>query len=88
MIKQKSQILCVVPRWDLALTGSHGRRTTCASSPACSVDKTPPTFEMCWQNLPLVLLLSALAYRLTGQYRFIAFAGCARSSSASSRGRH
>ena len=71
MIKHKSQILCI---WflfcDLALTAaawliSHFLRF---ESGWFDVDKTPPTFEMCWKNIPLVLLVSLLAYHLTGQY--------------------
>jgi Undecaprenyl-phosphate glucose phosphotransferase len=37
------------------------------------VDKTPPTFEMCWKNIPLVLLVSVLAYHLTQQYQIHRF---------------
>jgi Undecaprenyl-phosphate glucose phosphotransferase len=33
-----------------------------------SVEKTPPEFFLCWRQLPLVWLLSAVAYRLAGQY--------------------
>src|SRR5262249_50650755 len=32
------------------------------------VDKVPPSFYHCWRQLPLVLLLAALAHRLAGQY--------------------
>src|SRR5689334_13020743 len=32
------------------------------------IEKTPPTFYHCWRQLPLVLVLSAVAYRLAGQY--------------------
>ena len=71
MIKHKSQILCL---WflfcDLSLTAaawmlSHYLRF---ESGLFAVKKTPPTFEMCWQNIPLILLLSLLAYHFTGQY--------------------
>ena len=30
--------------------------------------KEAPDFYLCWRNLPLVLILAAIAYRLTGQY--------------------
>ena len=33
-----------------------------------SVEKTPPEFFLCWRQLPLVWLLSAVAYRVAGQY--------------------
>src|SRR5262249_53674607 len=32
------------------------------------VDKTPPSFSHCWRQLPLVLLLAAVAPRVAGQY--------------------
>src|SRR5437879_334033 len=32
------------------------------------VTKTPPDFSLCLRNLPLVLALAAVAYRLSGQY--------------------
>jgi Undecaprenyl-phosphate glucose phosphotransferase len=71
MIKHKSQIICI---WflfcDLALTAaawllSHYLRF---ESGWFDVDKPPPTFEQCWKNIPLILLVSLLAYHLTGQY--------------------
>jgi Undecaprenyl-phosphate glucose phosphotransferase len=71
MLKNKSQILCL---WfffcDLTLTVaawllSHYLRF---ESGWFDVEKTPPTFELCWKNIPLVLLLSMLAYHFTGQY--------------------
>src|ERR1051325_358035 len=71
MIKHKSQILCI---WflfcDLTLTAvawmlSHYLRFESGLFP---VDKPPPTFEMCWQNIPLIILVSILAYHFTGQY--------------------
>jgi len=76
MIKHKSQILCM---WflacDLVLTAgawllSHYLRF---ESGLFDVDKTPPTFEMCWHNIPLVALLSLLAYHFTGQYQIHRF---------------
>ena len=71
MLKNKSQILCL---WflfcDLTLTVaawllSHFLRF---ESGWFEIDKTPPTFEMCRNNIPLVLLVSLLDYHLTGQY--------------------
>jgi Undecaprenyl-phosphate glucose phosphotransferase len=76
MIKHKSQLLCL---WffvcDLALTtaawlGAHYLRF---DSGLFDVDKTPPTFEMCWKNIPLVMLCSVLAYHFTGQYQIHRF---------------
>src|SRR4051794_19643219 len=32
------------------------------------IAKGAPSFYLCWRQLPLVLLLSAVAYRLAGQY--------------------
>jgi Undecaprenyl-phosphate glucose phosphotransferase len=76
MLKNKSQILCL---WflccDLVLTVaawllSHFLRF---ESGWFEVDKTPPTFEMCWKNIPIVLLVSVLAYHLTQQYQIHRF---------------
>jgi Undecaprenyl-phosphate glucose phosphotransferase len=72
MIRQKSQILSAwFLVWDLSMTalawvGAYYLRFNAG---LFSLDKEPPPFELCWQNLPLVLLLGALAYRLTGQWR-------------------
>lgn len=33
-----------------------------------ALNKLPPSFYLCWRQLPLVLLLAAVAYRLAGQY--------------------
>jgi Undecaprenyl-phosphate glucose phosphotransferase len=72
MIKQKSQILSAwFLVWDLAMTAlawvwAYNLRFEAQLLP---INKPPPTFEQCFQTLPLVVLLSALAYRLTGQYR-------------------
>jgi Undecaprenyl-phosphate glucose phosphotransferase len=71
MIHRKSQILCLwFLIWDLALTAlawvlAYPLRF---STGLLSVDKTPPDFDLCLRNLPLVLLVSAAAYRLTDQY--------------------
>ena len=76
MIKHKSQLLCVCFfLCDLTLTtaawlASHFLRF---ESGLFDVDKTPPTFEMCWKNIPLVLLCSLIAYHFTGQYQIHRF---------------
>src|SRR5437660_1257093 len=76
MIKHKSQLLSL---WflgcDLVLTaaawlGSHYLRF---EADLFDVDKTPPTFEMCWKNIPLVLLCGLVAYHFTGQYQIHRF---------------
>jgi Undecaprenyl-phosphate glucose phosphotransferase len=72
MIKQKSQILgawfLVLDLGMIALAwlGAYDLRFNSGLIP---LDKAPPPIALCYQGLPLVLLLSALAYRLTGQYR-------------------
>jgi Undecaprenyl-phosphate glucose phosphotransferase len=71
MIKRSSQILCAwLLVWDLTLTaaawvGAYYLRFTSGWIP---VHKTPPDEVLCWRNLPLVIVLAAAAYRLTGQY--------------------
>jgi Undecaprenyl-phosphate glucose phosphotransferase len=71
MIKRSSQVLCVwFLCWDLVLTaaawvGAYYARFETGWIP---VYKPPPDVSLCWRNLPLVILLSAVAYRLTGQY--------------------
>ncbi len=71
MIKRSSQILSVwFFAWDLILTavawvGAYYLRFESGWLP---VYKDTPDIAMCWRNLPLVLLLAAVAYRLTGQY--------------------
>jgi Undecaprenyl-phosphate glucose phosphotransferase len=76
MLRNKSQVLGL---WflccDLVLTVaawllSHYLRF---ESGLFDVDKTPPTFEMCWKNIPLVLLVSVLAYHFTSQYQIHRF---------------
>ncbi len=71
MIKRNSQILTV---WffftDLAATGfawiaAYYVRFELGWIPVLS---PVPDISLCWQKLPLVLLLSAIAYRLVGQY--------------------
>jgi Undecaprenyl-phosphate glucose phosphotransferase len=71
MINRTSQILYVwFLVWDLVLTGAawvaaYFVRFETGWIP---VFKAAPDFALCWRNLPLVLLLAAVAYRLTGQY--------------------
>jgi Undecaprenyl-phosphate glucose phosphotransferase len=71
MIKQKSQILCAwFLVWDLGMTAvawvwAYRLRF---ESQLLPLEKETPPFNLCFQSLPLVVLLSALAYRLTGQY--------------------
>ena len=72
MIKQKSQILCAwFLVWDLGMTAlawvwAYYLRFESGLLP---LTKEPLSYDLCFQSLPLVLLLSALAYRVTGQYR-------------------
>ena len=71
MIYKKSQILCAwfliadlavtVPAWVLAY---HLR----FDSGWFALAKDAPGPELCYRNIPLVLLLSALAFRMTDQY--------------------
>ncbi len=71
MIRQRSQILCAwFLIWDLILTaaswiGAYYLRFQAGWIP---VTKDPPDAQLCWLNLPLVVLLAAVAYHLTGQY--------------------
>jgi Undecaprenyl-phosphate glucose phosphotransferase len=71
MIHRHSQILCV---WflasDLALTALAWLLAYYIrfDSHWFAVNKTPPDFQLCWRNIPLVVLLAAIAYRLAGQY--------------------
>jgi Undecaprenyl-phosphate glucose phosphotransferase len=71
MIRRTSQILCL---WflmgDLAATtaawvGAYYLRFESGWIP---VSKQPPDVSLCWRNLPMVILLSSLAYRLSGLY--------------------
>jgi Undecaprenyl-phosphate glucose phosphotransferase len=72
MIKRRSQLLTA---WflaaDLALTaaawvGAYYLRFRTGWIPARAV--VLPDADQCWRTLPLVLLIGAVAYRLTGQY--------------------
>jgi len=71
MIHRSSQLLCVwFLGWDLLLTavawlGAYYLRFESGWLP---LHKDRPDVALCWQNLPLVVLLAAVAYRLTGQY--------------------
>jgi Undecaprenyl-phosphate glucose phosphotransferase len=71
MIKRRSQVLCMwFALWDLVLTtaawvGAYYLRFESGWLP---VYKPAPDEQLCWRNLPLVVLLSIIAYRLTGQY--------------------
>src|SRR5262245_5661651 len=71
MIKRSSQVLCAwFVVWDLALTaaawvGAYYLRFETGWIP---VQKTPPDVALCWRNLPLVVLLAVVAFKLTGQY--------------------
>ena len=71
MFRHRSQVLCAwFLIWDLILTaaawmGAYYLRFETGWLP---VNTTPPDFYLCWRNVPLVLLLAAVAYRFTGQY--------------------
>jgi Undecaprenyl-phosphate glucose phosphotransferase len=71
MINQRSQILSVwFLAWDLTVTalawvGAYYVRFRSGWIP---YSKTPPDLTLCWRNLPIVILIAAVAYRLTGQY--------------------
>jgi Undecaprenyl-phosphate glucose phosphotransferase len=71
MIYRRSQVLCAwFLAWDLGLTClawilAYYLRFESRLFP---LYKSQPDFELCWRNIPLVLLLSAIAYRLAGQY--------------------
>jgi Undecaprenyl-phosphate glucose phosphotransferase len=71
MFKRSSQLLSVwFLVWDLTLTGvswlaAYYLRFHSGWIP---VYKPTPEVSLCWRNLPLVLVLAAIAYRFTGQY--------------------
>jgi len=71
MTNRNSQLLVTwFVSWDLALTaaawlGAYYLRFQSGWAP---VVESPPDFDLCWHNLPLVLLLAAVSYRLAGQY--------------------
>jgi Undecaprenyl-phosphate glucose phosphotransferase len=71
MIKRSSQALCVwFLVWDLVVTAAawvaayHVRFQT----GWIPLQKDSLAFSLCWRNLPLVMVLAVIAYRLTGQY--------------------
>jgi Undecaprenyl-phosphate glucose phosphotransferase len=71
MIKRRSQILCAwFLLWDLLITGSAwiGAYYLRFDVGLIPITKSPPAIALCWKNLPLVLLLAAVAYHLAGQY--------------------
>jgi Undecaprenyl-phosphate glucose phosphotransferase len=71
MIQQRSQILSLwFAVWDLLLTaiawvGAYYLRFATGWIP---VTKETPDIALCWSNLPIVMGLAVIAYRLTGQY--------------------
>jgi Undecaprenyl-phosphate glucose phosphotransferase len=73
MLKRRSQALCA---WfllsDLFLTAGCWVGAYCLRFRlgwlAVNNDAAPPEVSDCWARLPLVLVLSAVAYELTGQY--------------------
>src|SRR5437870_6040578 len=71
MIKHRSQVLCGwFLLWDLLLTaaawiGAYYLRFETGWIPLI---KAAPGIELCWRNLPLVIVLAGVSYRLTGQY--------------------
>jgi len=70
MINRRSQILCAwFLAWDLALTGAAWLLAFYLRFEThwVPITKTPPDFYLCLRNLPIVILLSAIAYRLPGQ---------------------
>jgi Undecaprenyl-phosphate glucose phosphotransferase len=71
MFKRSSQILCVwFLIWDVTLTAAAwvGAYYLRFKSGWIPITKPIPEVAECLRNVPLVLLLAALAYRLTGQY--------------------
>jgi Undecaprenyl-phosphate glucose phosphotransferase len=71
MIRQRSQILCAwFLLWDLVLTGVAwlGAYYLRFETHWIPITKDPPDVTLCWLYLPLVVLLAAIAFRLTGQY--------------------
>jgi Undecaprenyl-phosphate glucose phosphotransferase len=71
MIKRRSQILCAwFLLWDLIITatawiGAYYVRFEAGLIP---VPTRHPDVSICWRNLPLVVLVAAVAYHLAGQY--------------------
>jgi Undecaprenyl-phosphate glucose phosphotransferase len=71
MIRRRTQPLAVwFQTCDLLLSaaawlGAYGLRF----SGLFSIPKDQPDFQLCWRNLPLVVVMAAVAFRLAGQYR-------------------
>jgi Undecaprenyl-phosphate glucose phosphotransferase len=71
MIKRRSQILVAwFVLWDILLTASAwiGAYYLRFESGWIPILKPAPDVSLCWRDLPLVILLAAIAYRFTGQY--------------------
>jgi Undecaprenyl-phosphate glucose phosphotransferase len=70
MIRRSSQPLAVwFLGWDLVFTAAAWIGAYLVRfSGWLPVFKDTPDFYLCWRNLPLVLVLAAVAYRLAGQY--------------------
>jgi Undecaprenyl-phosphate glucose phosphotransferase len=71
MIHHRSQLLrCAFLFSDLTLTACAWLAAYYVrfESGWLAIEKEPPSFFHCWRQLPLVLLLSVVAYRLAGQY--------------------
>jgi hypothetical protein len=71
MIKRRSQLLCAwFLVWDLFLTAASWVAAYYLrfESGWIPLTKEPVEAALCWQKLPLVLLLALVAYRITGQY--------------------
>ena len=71
MLKHRSQALCACFLvTDLLLTGAAwlGAYYLRFEAGWLPLTKSTPDSELCWRNLPLVILLSAVAYHYTGQY--------------------
>ncbi len=72
MINRNRQLLCAwFASWDLLLTAAAwvGAYYLRFSSGWLPVTKSPPEFDLCLRNLPLVLVLAAVSYHVAGQYR-------------------
>src|SRR5262249_51782498 len=71
MIRRKSQILCLwFLIWDLAMTAvawvaAYHLRFESGLIPS---HMAPLDIALCYQNIPMVVILSAVAYGFTGQY--------------------
>ena len=71
MLKRSSQLLAVCfLLGDLAVTAAawFGAYALRFHSGWIPLWKAKPDVSLCWRDLPLVLVLAAVAYRLTGQY--------------------